>query len=191
MITDTMVQLSSKWWTFLVRGVIALALAGFCFAAPAATAAALVYVFAAYFIIGGIAAFFGGFSLTGLGSWWALVIMGVMEVFLGILMLTEPGAGPLALAYIFALWMVMTGALEISSAMAARAFITNEFWWMLLGIITIALGFYVVWNPNIGIFGLVYTVGIYGLLAGISLVVLAFRVKGLGSDVARARVSTS
>ncbi len=190
MVADTLVQLSSRWWTFLVRGIVAIVLAAFAFLEPATTASALVYVFAAYFIISGIASFFGGVSLTGAGgSWWTLAILGVLQVILGILMLTQPGAGPLALAYLFAIWMITTGALEISSAMAVRALISNEFWWVLLGIITIALGFYIIWNPAIGLFGLVYTVGIYALLAGIALCLLAFRIKSFGSNVAKARVT--
>lgn len=188
MVADTLVQLSSKWWTFLVRGIVAIILAAFAFFEPGATASALVYVFAAYFIISGIVSFFGGVSFTGTGSWWSLAILGILQVILGILMLTQPLAGPLALAYLFALWMVMTGAVEISSAMAVRALINNEFWWVLLGIVTIVLGFYIIWNPAIGLLGLVYTVGIYALIAGIALCALAFRIKNFGSTIAKARV---
>jgi uncharacterized membrane protein HdeD (DUF308 family) len=56
MLADTIKQISSKWWTFLLRGIVALALAAFAFAAPATVARGLVYVFAAYFIISGVTA---------------------------------------------------------------------------------------------------------------------------------------
>jgi uncharacterized membrane protein HdeD (DUF308 family) len=46
----------------------------------------------------------------------------------------------------------------------------DELWWILLGLITLAIGFYVVLNPALGVPALVNTVGIYAALAGISLI---------------------
>jgi len=186
---DIVSQISSKWWTFLLRGVVALALAAFVFTNPAGAATGLVYIFAAYFLISGVAALFTGFSFTGVGHWWALVIMGLVQAALGVIMITEPGAGPLALAYIFALWMITTGTLEITSAFALRIYLTNEFWWVLLGIITLAFGFYVVVRPDLGLFALVYTIGIYAVLAGIALIAFGVRVKALSVPIASKRAA--
>ena len=178
MTADTMNQLSSKWWLFLLRGIVALALAAFAFALPGTIAIGLVYVFAAYFIFNGVVTLFTGFSFTGAGHWWLLVLMGLVQAALGVIMLVQPGAGPLALAYLFALWMISTGVMEISAAFALRNFISGEFWLFLLGVITLAFGFYVVLLPALGLFALVYTIGFYAVLAGISLIALGFRVKG-------------
>lgn len=187
MVTDAINQLSSKWWTFLLRGIVALALAVFAFMMPGAMANALVYIFAAYFIISGVATVFAGVSLTGGGNWWLLILLGVVEAILGFIMLTEPGAGPLALAYLFAMWLILTGTTEISAATMIRNYTNgNEFWWILFGLITLAIGVYVVINPSLGVAALVYTVGIYAALAGIALVVLSFRIKSLPKEAARA-----
>jgi uncharacterized membrane protein HdeD (DUF308 family) len=184
MIADTIKHISSKWWTFLLRGIVALALAAFCFISPAATAGALVFIAAAYFIISGVVAIVAGFSFTGIGHWWALVLMGLVQAALGFIMLAQPNTGPLALAYLFAIWMIMSGVTEISSAIAFRGVVSNEFWWILLGVITLAFGFYVVMIPGLGVLALVYTIGFYAIFAGISLVALSFRIKNLSSDVA-------
>lgn len=184
MIDDAISQLSSRWWTFLLRGIVALVLAAFAFSAPGPTAGALVYVFAAYFIISGVVALVAGFSLSGVGQWWALIIMGILQAVLGFMMLAQPGAGPLALAYLFSIWMVMSGATEIIGAIALRSYINNEFWWVLLGIITLAFGFYVLWRPDLGLLALVYTLAFYATFAGISLIAFSFRIKNVGSDVA-------
>ena len=187
MVTDAMNQLSSRWWTFLLRGIVALAVAVFAFMMPGAMATALVYIFAAYFIISGVATLAAGVSLTGAGNWWLLILLGIVEAILGFIMLAEPGAGPLALAYIFAIWVILAGTTEISAATMMRDYTNgNEVWWILLGLVTLAIGIYVVINPNLGVPALVYTVGIYAALAGISLVVLSFRIKGLPNSVARA-----
>jgi uncharacterized membrane protein HdeD (DUF308 family) len=186
MMAEVANQISSKWWTFLVRGIVALALAAYAFSSPGSMAGALVYIVGAFFIISGVASIIAGFSFTGLGSWWALVIMGILQAFLGFVMFAYPGYGPLALALLFAVWLIMTGVTEISSAIALRNVIQNEFWWILLGVITLAFGIYVVLVPGLGLLSLVYTIGFYALFAGISLIALAFRIKGLaGSPASR------
>jgi len=187
MIEDTVNQLTSKWWTFLLRGIVALALAAFCLISPGSTAVALVYVVAAYFVISGVVAIVAGVAFTGAGSWWALVLMGIVQAALGFIMFTQPGMGPLALAYLFAIWMIMGGVTEISSAIALRQVISGEFWWILLGIITLAAGFYVILLPGIGLLALVYTIGIYAILAGIALIAFAFRLKGFAGNLEHAR----
>jgi uncharacterized membrane protein HdeD (DUF308 family) len=182
MIADTVNQLSSKWWTFLLRGIVALAVAAACLMMPVLAAGALVYVAAAYFIIAGVVSIVAGFSFTGTGSWWLFVISGIVQAFLGFLMLSQPFMGPLALAYLFATWTIMTGVTEISSAIAMRNVINNEFWWILLGIITLAAGAYVLIAPGLGLLALVFTVGFYAVFAGIAMIALSFRLKSLAGS---------
>jgi len=182
MIADTVNQLSSKWWTFLLRGIVALAVAAACLMMPVLAAGALVYVAAAYFIIAGVVSIVAGFSFTGTGSWWLFVISGIVQAFLGFLMLSQPFMGPLALAYLFATWTIMTGVTEISSAIALRNVINNEFWWILLGIITLAAGAYVLIAPGLGLLALVFTVGFYAVFAGIAMIALSFRLKSLAGS---------
>src|SRR5271165_948867 len=170
MIADMVGQVSSKWWTFLVRGIAALALAAWAFSSPGTMAAGLVYVFAAYFIISGVAEIVAGFSFTGVGHWWALVFLGIVSAFLGFIMLAEPGAGPLALAFFFAIYLMVTGLTEITAAVQLRSVISNEFWYVLLGLITLAIGIYVILRPDLGLLALIYTIGIYAVLAGIALI---------------------
>jgi uncharacterized membrane protein HdeD (DUF308 family) len=86
-----------------------------------------------------------------------------------------------------AIWAISTGLAEVSSAIALRNFIKNEFWWVLLGIITLAFGMYVVLRPDLGVLALVYSIGIYAALAGGSLIGLGIRIKNAGRDVAKLR----
>jgi uncharacterized membrane protein HdeD (DUF308 family) len=188
--TDTISGLSAKWWTFLVRGILALILAAVAFVAPGATAVSFVFILGAYFIISGIAVFISGFSPTESGRWWSLLILGPLQIVLGLAVLAEPGAGALTLAFLFAIWMIMTGAMEISSAVALRSHLPREFWGVVLGVITLAFGIYVAFNPGLSILALVYTVGLYALFAGVALIGLAFRVKSAGSSILELQRST-
>jgi len=185
MITDLAQSITSKWWTFLVRGILALALAFFVFSQPAATAEGLVYIVSAFFILSGIAAIAAGVSFTGVGQGWLLILMGLMQAALGIIMIAQPSTGPLALAYLVAVYAISSGLMEISSAIAFRNYITNEGWWIFLGIVTLAVGVYIVIRPDLGVIALVYTIGIYAALAAGSLFALAFRLKSAGGEIAR------
>ena len=86
-----------------------------------------------FIIISGVAAALAGLSLTGSGNWWAVILLGVVEAILGFIMLTEPGARPLALAYMFAIWVTLAGTMEIAAAVTVRNYTNgNTFWWLLL-----------------------------------------------------------
>jgi len=150
-----------------------------------------VYLVAAYFIISGVAEVIAGMFFTGVGNWWAYVILGIISAVLGIYMLAVPGMGALSLAYLFAIWMIMSGATELSAAIEMRKVIGagNEFWFALLGVISLVAGAYVIFYPGIGVLALVYTVGVYGFLAGIALIAFSFKVKGLGAELDRRRAT--
>jgi uncharacterized membrane protein HdeD (DUF308 family) len=191
MITDIAERLTSRWWTFVLRGVVALALAVFAFSAPGTLAALLVYIVGAFFIVSGLVALYAGVSLTGVGHWWLLILTGVAQGFLGIVMLSQPGAGPLALAYLVALWAFSTGFMEIGSAIALRNYVKDEFWWILLGAITLAFGVYVVIRPDLGILALVYGIAIYAVLAGVTLIALGLRIRNTGREISGRRATTT
>jgi uncharacterized membrane protein HdeD (DUF308 family) len=88
---ETVQQLSAKWWTFLVRGIVALGIAAYAFTSPDGTATALVYVVAAYFIVSGVAALVAGISFTGMGHLFAAIPLGIVQAALGVYMLRVPG----------------------------------------------------------------------------------------------------
>ncbi|MGD0473493.1 MAG: DUF308 domain-containing protein [Candidatus Velthaea sp.] len=183
MVADSLEFLSGKWWTFLLRGIVALCLAVLVFAQPAATAGALVSIAAAYFVSSGALALLAGISFSGIAHWWSLVLMGIAQMFLGIVMFNEPGAGPLAVAYLIAIWSFSTGLMEISAAIALRRYIADEFWWIVLGAISLVTSCYVLVRPDLGLLALVYAIGIYAALAGGALIALAFRLKSAFAKV--------
>ena len=185
MLTEFAQAITDKWWTFLVRGIIALLLAVAIFMYPGATASALVYLVAAYFIVSGIAQVVGGFALTGAGHWWLLILTGALSVLLGFIMLTQPGMGPLALAYIVAIYAMYTGIVEIASGIQFRDVMQNWGWWVFFGLVTLALGIYIIMQPGIGVAALVYAIGIYAVIAAIVLFVFAFRLKSAGTEIAK------
>lgn len=182
MFNDFAQTITDKWWTFLVRGILALILGVAVFAYPVATAAVLVYFVAAYFIISGLAQIAGGVALSGAGHWWLLILTGAMSTILGFVMVSQPGMGPLALAYLVATYAIFNGLTEISSGAMLSGAVPHSGWWIVLGIITLMLGMYIIVYPGLGVAALVYMVGFYAIAAAVALIVLAFRLKSVGTQ---------
>jgi uncharacterized membrane protein HdeD (DUF308 family) len=183
MLNETIQQLSAKWWTFLVRAIVALGIAVYAFTSLGGTATALAYVVAAYFIVCGVAAVVAGISFTEVGHYFPAILLGIVQAALGVLILSVPSIDPVSLTHLFAIWMITSGAAEVSAAIAMRNVIQNELWLGLLGVLSLAIGCHFVVRPDLGLLALVYAVGFYGALAGVSLIGFAFRFKGAGADV--------
>jgi uncharacterized membrane protein HdeD (DUF308 family) len=186
MFNDFAQMVTDKWWTFLVRGIAALILGVAVFAFPIGTAHVLVYLVASYFIVSGVLQVAGGLATSGIGQWWLLIISGAMSVILGFIMFTQPGMGPLALAYLVAMYAIFNGITEISAGAMLSKVMPHSGWWIVLGFITLLLGMYIIVYPAIGVATLVYMVGFYAIFAAAALFVLAFRLKSKGTDVAKA-----
>ena len=185
MLNNFIDDVTSRWWTFLVRAVAATAVAVLAFASPGWMTIALVFVVGVYLLVSGVSAMAAGIGFAGTGKWWAMLLMGFAEATFGIIMLANPGLAPLALAYMFSTWLVASGFLQITAAVALRNVIQGEFWLGLLGAITVAFGFYLLVRPDIGVLALVYTIGWYAVLAAIALATLAFRLKNARTELSR------
>jgi uncharacterized membrane protein HdeD (DUF308 family) len=121
-------------------------------------------------------------------KWWMFFVCGISA--LGIAagafasqgsMIGVPGIDPHSLARLFAIWMIASGIAELCAAIAMRNVIRHEFWIGLLGVPTLAIGWHVAVRPDIAFMELMSTVAFYGVLAGVSLIGFALRIKSTGA----------
>jgi uncharacterized membrane protein HdeD (DUF308 family) len=172
--------LRQGWWLFLIRGVLALALGIVAIVLPGATLAALILLSGAFFIVDGFFAVVKALrTMRSDASWWLLLISGILSVVLGVMVYRWPGETLLTLGYLIGFWAILTGILEVFVAIAMRNAIRGEWLYVVFGIISIAFGAYVTLVPGLGLAYLTILIAIYGFAAGISLIVVAFRLRGL------------
>ena len=114
------------------------------------------------------------------GRWWPLVVGGIVGIAIGVLTLLQPAATALALVYVIGAWAIGTGVLEIIAAIRLRTVITNEWLMGFSGAISIVFGGLVLAQPGTGALALVFLFGYYAILAGVSQIVLGFRLRGFG-----------
>ena len=169
---------SSNWWALALRGIAGILLGLLAFMMPEITITALVTVFGLYAIIDGIFAIVAALrGVRELDRWGWMLVEGIVSVLAGLTALAMPLLGALVLTWIVALWALVTGAAEIGAAIRLRKMIEGEWMLMLAGFLSLALGFFIIARPGVGLTVIVTWIGAYALVAGGVTLVLAFRVR--------------
>ena len=173
-------RLVANWWLILIRGLLAVAFGIACLVFPIAALWVIAVLFGAYALVDGVVAFAAATRLRHSDERWGwLLVEGILGVIAGLLALIYPWSAAFALALLLGAWAIVTGILAIMTAFTARRHIPNEWLWVLTGIISVIFGIAVLWSPTYGLFALVWIVSFYAILAGIVLIGLAFRLRGL------------
>jgi uncharacterized membrane protein HdeD (DUF308 family) len=166
--------LAKNWWIFLLRGILAVLFGIVALFFPAAAFLTLVLIFGAYALVDGIFAIVAAFTSNAKSeNWWWLMLEGVFGILVGLLTLIQPAAMGGALLILIAAWAIITGIFEIITAIRLRKMIEGEFWMILSGLASVAFGILVSVNPQSGAFAIGFIVGIYALMFGITLIMLA------------------
>lgn len=174
--------MTRNWWMLLVRGFAAVLFGIAALLTPGIALAALVLVWGAYALIDGVVAIISAFTHRQTNpNWWIVLLEGVAGVIAGILTFAWPAITALVLLYIISAWAIVTGIFEIIAAFQLRKEITGEFWLGLSGLLSVAFGILLLVNPGDGILALLWVVGIYAIMFGVSLILLAFRVRGMAN----------
>jgi uncharacterized membrane protein HdeD (DUF308 family) len=173
-------HLARWWWTYVVRGAVAILFGILAFVAPAFGIAILVALFAAWAIIDGIGNLVAGIRTRGGDrSWWLEVLEGLVSVAAGVLALLVPDIAARALVLIIGAWAVLTGVIEIVLAVRLRRVIDGEVWMALGGVASIVFGVVLVIFPATGALSLVWLIGSFAIAFGVFLVILGWRLRGI------------
>jgi uncharacterized membrane protein HdeD (DUF308 family) len=113
------------------------------------------------------------------------VLTGLLSIAAGIAIIVWPGPGIVAVAIFLGAWLIVLGTLAISSALAARRFMSS--WWMLLivGLLEVPLGVLALANPGATLAALVTVGGIWAVAVGVMRITLAFELRHLPEIVDR------
>jgi uncharacterized membrane protein HdeD (DUF308 family) len=172
--------LARNWWAFALRGVVAIIFGILAIAWPLLTLQTLILLFGAYALVDGVFTAVAGVAAHERNQrWWMLLLQGVAGILLGLAAFLWPGTTALVLLYFIAAWAIITGVLEIVSAIQLRRIIENEWMMGIAGLASIVYGLIPVIFPGAGALSLVWLIGVYSLVFGVLLLVLAWRLRGL------------
>jgi uncharacterized membrane protein HdeD (DUF308 family) len=165
------------WWVFAIRGVAAIVFGILAFVWPETTLRVLVILFGAYVLVDGIAllvALARGETLARRHAW-AVGIMGVLGIVAGVVTFLWPDLTALSLLYVVAFWSIAMGTFQVIAAIALRRELDGELWMALGGIVSVVFGVLLIANPGEGLISLVWLVGIWAVVFGVSSLSLAYR----------------
>ena len=177
---DTSVESTAKavWWLVLLRGILMLLFGIIALVSPGIALLTLVYLFGSYAVLDGLSAITIGIRSRGEPHWGWTIVQGVVSVLAGVITLVWPGVTALALLYVVAFWAIVLGIGEIGGAFTSRRSGSQAWGWALVtGVLNVVLGIVLLAWPASGILALVWLVGIFTLAGGLTLILLAFRVR--------------
>jgi len=172
-----MAVLAQNWWAIGIRGVLAIVFGLIALFLPGATMLSLVIVFAAYALVDGV---FGMVSAIRSARqherWGYLLLEGLVNIAAAAVAVLWPGITVVAFVLLIAVWAILTGILELAAAF--RLEIADGRGWLIFGgIVSVLYGVLLIAAPMIGAVVLTWWLGAYALVFGVSLVVLAFRLR--------------
>lgn len=178
--------MTSKWWVFLLRGLAAIIFAVIAFTQPGSALIALVLVFGFYAFVLGVLALVGAASGVTGDRWWALLLEGIIGVVAALLIWSWPLTSAAAFVYFVAAWLILSGIIQIAAGIRLRDFISNEWFYILSGVISVAFGVWVFRSPQQGAIATAFLFGWYFLFFGLMQLAVAFRLRSMHATVARA-----
>jgi uncharacterized membrane protein HdeD (DUF308 family) len=169
--------LADNWWAAALRGLLAILFGIAAFVIPGATMLALVLLFAAYSVVDGVFNIVLAVRGARKGSRWGLLLVnGLLGVVIGFAAALWPGITVLAFVLLVAGWAILSGVLMLGAAISLK--ISHGRWVLVFGgIVSLIYGALLCIMPLIGALVLTWWAGAYALVFGVTLIVLAFRLR--------------
>jgi uncharacterized membrane protein HdeD (DUF308 family) len=180
------IEMARWWWSFILRGVLAIAFGVMAFALPGLTLDVLILLFGAWMFVDGV------FNIIAViqgrereRSWWLGVLEGIAGIVAGLIALVLPDVAAGALLVLISAWAIVTGIIEIIAAIRLREQITGEVWLALAGVASIAFGLLLFLFPVTGALTILWLIGGYAIVFGVMLILLGWRLRGVNEMAKR------
>ena len=170
----------SLWWSIALRGVLAIVFGIVALMHPGATTAAFIVVFGVWALADGICALVAAIRRGHLGRSWAWFLLeGIAGIAAGVVAFLYPGVTLFALVLVVGLRAIALGVLELGGAFASEAELSRSRWlYALTGIVSILFGALLLWQPLVGAFALVWSIGVYAIVFGAMTLAFGLHVHG-------------
>ena len=169
-------SLQKNWWLVTVRGVLALLFGLVALFSPYIVIFSLITFFAFFAILSGFfiltLAFLGETDNKGLRILEGLIFLGA-----GIVVLLNPVSALGGIMIFIAAWAILSGLIQIVGAIKLRKVISNEWFMILNGVISIIFGIVLAGNLVTGAGVMLMIFGAFAILSGIFTIILSFKIK--------------
>lgn len=172
-------SLLKNWWILLLKGIVIVILSVYIFLNPGVAVVGLSLFIGIALLISGLITTTASISYhKKVQNWKWHLLEGLIDTFLGIIILSVPELTATIVAFVVGLWFLFYGITKIvASFELKRNEITN--WWveLIFGFLTIVFSFMIVFNPFAGVITIALLLGTFFLFTGLFNIILAFFLK--------------
>ena len=170
----------SNWIIFVMNGLIAILFACLLLFVPGETILGLVRIFGIIILVAGAVMFYSSYkSMKAKRSYLLTMAEAIFAILLGLVIAINPGGSLSLFLILVGIWAVAVGLLQIIVSVQMRKKVSNHLLFTLNGIITLVFGLLLFYNPMGTAKALLVVIGILALAAGVLLVYLGFKLKGV------------
>lgn len=167
------------WWLLVLRALFAVLFGILAIIAPIVATLFFIFLFGAYALLDGLLSIVVSLQERHTYSrWWMLLISGIAAVILGLFAFFQPGVTAIALFWIVALWLIISGLFEVLAAFTLRR-LGIEWLLVIVGILSIIVGIVFFAHPVRSILAIVWLIGVFSLVHGVILLIRAVRLRSL------------
>lgn len=171
-------KLAKHWWAILIRGIVAIAFAFLAFLATGFTLKLLLIFLGLYFLLDGLFAIIGSFmAAKDHKKWWILLLEGIISLAAGIVVFIWPAATLIVLVYLVAIWAIITGVFEFLASVMASWAAPGKIFIGITGVLSVILGIVIFSYPLLTITAIIWLLGIYAIVTGLSLIFFSFKLR--------------
>lgn len=176
------------WWVLTLRGLIAIVFGILTLMSPGITLLSLILLFATYALVGGAVSVFGAVQYKRRDDhWWLPLLWGFISIGAGAMALLHPGLSALIFVLLIGANALMTGMLDIVTAIRLRKSIEGEWLLAFNGLVSVVFGIVVFLFPGPGALALVWLIGFYAIFTGALLIGLSLRLRSRVKKVPHAQ----
>lgn len=171
-------DLGQHWKWIALRGVAAVLFGILALIWPGIAITALVIIWGVYVLLDGILACIAALRIREQGKpIWSWLAIGMLGIICGLIALIWPGLTAVTLLLLIAVWAVVVGVLQIVAAIRWRRRLTNEWWLILSGVLSVVFGVLIALSPSSGAVALVWLIALYAIIFGVALILFALRLR--------------
>ena len=167
--------MKANWYMVLIKGIVMILLAILVFNSPGGALLAYALYIGLGLLLTGIVMLFRGISLRKVNTNWGWTVFeGLLDIFLGYVLLANPLVTAAILPFIFGFWAVFYGALLLINSVSGSE---NKGMKIVSAILLILIGIMIMHNPLVVGMTVAIWVAILLLIVGIYNVIISFSLR--------------
>jgi uncharacterized membrane protein HdeD (DUF308 family) len=161
----------------ILQGIAAVAFGVLVLVWPNLSFIALLALFGAFALVTGVFQVAQGLNLVVERQtyWVPYILGGLAGIAVGAVTFLHPGWTALTLVYIIAFWAIITGVFQILASLDLAGQVDGDWMLGLSGALSVAFGVLVALYPRSGALAIIWLIGLYAILFGVTELFVAYR----------------